>query len=390
MKFTKSSSVFNLSILCLAMIVCLASCKNDAVDPTPNMNESVASDTWISELKSVIDDTDYYYTLSLDENDENIALSNHRILKVDADGQIVSNIDFTPAAEDRVFTKIYKGKIYRFVDPNDFSNFDPNKNISLEIYDTSGALLSTHSLDADGLLYDVQIEDTEHIGMMVFNRDNFTMKVQKFHIDNGMLAEHVLSTSSSQPNRLFISEQGNYYCYHSGAAKTYFHFDNDLNLNVQNNFSSFFIRGIQPVPGRGMFAMGSKSGASMDFSFSNVSFAYIGEDGELNNRVDLEIDDSKRVYDFQINDEVLCIILGEPETNLGFQLRFFDLDFTPLSTLDIPGFGPTSNVILNDNGSFTFLYGFLPDPASTNFAESVPRIFKLDKTYTIPTTIIEQ
>ena len=110
-------------------------------------------------------------------------------------------------------------------------------------------------------------------------------------------------------------------------------------------------------------------------------------DGTFSNRIDLDIDPAKRDLGFQMNDEVICVSIVEPESTKNMEVLFFDFDFNPLSTLEIEGNVSSSNIIVNQEEGFSFLYGIKNDENSNEFfPECHPRLFNLDKTYEIPST----
>ncbi|MDA8693282.1 hypothetical protein N9L92_04400 [Saprospiraceae bacterium] len=368
-------SNFHLIIIMLAVAFSVTNCNDEETGLRGD------EDAWISVLRSIDDDKDNGYLLGIDEDDNTIAISNQRILLIDKQGQLFSNTEFSPPVKDRGRTNIHNGKIYRFSQDGSFDDFDPHSTITLEIFDLSGGLLSTHIIDADGLIFDVVVENDKMVGIMAYNVDNSIMKVQKFHIDNGLQAEYVTSIGGTGSTQLYIAENGDYHCFGVGP---YFQLDNDLNLKIEKEFAGLNVKNIKDIPGQGKFLLGTRRGSPRDYII-----AFVNDAGEEQYRKTIDTDLERSIETFQINDEVICINALKPEPNSNIELMFFDFDFNLLSTVDIDGQDIVSNIILNDNDSFTLIYGTETDNASSIF-DSRPRVFKFDKTYTIPTDVIEQ
>jgi len=94
----------------------------------------------------------------------------------------------------------------------------------------------------------------------------------------------------------------------------------------------------------------------------------------------------------QINDEKIFLMQEEPESSRNKLITILDYDLNIESKIDIPGNIVQSKMIINDIDSFSFVYGIAFDESNPDFfpEEYFTRIFKFDRTYTLPTYIIEQ
>jgi len=378
-------------LLQLSILFFLASCSN--FDETTFNDEEeggegvLLTDAWICDMKSYEEDH-WYYEMYLDANGDYIAVSDKRILKVNKDGVLNSMILITYPDDDPYRLKIYNDKIYRFHYDNDFQDFDPNQPIELQIYDFDFNLLSEHELDSKGLIYDVEIENDNMFGMLVYNPDASVMTLKKLHLNNGLISEIILSTSGTNPTNLHIADSGNYFCTASSTRDNFYLLDNDLNLIWANEYDEYTISDAKFIEGQGIYFTG---GVSPFVNPDRPSYvALIDLDGNKVNSV--EFDPGERWSpQMQINQDRICLTQTEPESGKNMLMSILDFNLNIESTLEIPGNYVRSRIIVNELGSFSFVYGIALDPNDPDvFPLSNNRIFKFDSTYDLPTNIIVQ
>jgi len=380
---------FGRVIAAMSLLFLVASCSN--IDQTVVTDVETASfmvtDSWICELRSFEEDG-WRYLLHAEDNGDYVAISDTRILRVSKDGILTSMISpVLPSDETSVF-KVFNGKIYRFYYINDFQDFDAFAKVSLQIYDLDFNLLSDTELETNGLVYDVEIENDNLFGMLVYNVDTYTMTLRKLNISGDLISEIVLSDSGTSPTNLHITEVGDYFCTASSSRDNFIYLDNDLNLLVETEFSDYTISDAKYIDGRGFYITGRVTPfADPD---RPTAVALIDLDGNQVNSVTFDQGERWSPY-MEINHEKICLMQSEPESGKDMLLTFLDYDLNIESNIEIPGNVAISDFVLNENNSFSFVYGFPLNPDDSEFfPERFTRIFKFDGSYTLPTNIIVQ
>ncbi len=377
-------------LLPICLIFLLASCTDidETIVTDEEIDESIAiTDAWICDMKSFQED-DWYYELYMQDNGDYIAVSESRLLKVSKDGILNSIIMIDYMDNDRSVVKIFNDKIYRFHYDNDFQNFDPTAPIKLQVYDFDMGLLSEQDLATTGLPYDIEIENDETFGLLVYDRDMNTMTLKKLGTSTGLIAEVVLSTNGTFPRSLHIFSNGDYLYTDSSTKNNMGLFDNDLNPKWAREFDNLLIRDAIYVAGEGFFISGSTTGGVFPDRPSFVALLDI--DGNLQNIYEYA-DTERWAPSMQINQDRICLTQTEPETSLNMLMTILDFDLNVESTQEIEGSIVFSEIILNENDSFSFVYGANIDPNDPNtFPDANTRIFKFDGSYDIPTNIIVQ
>ncbi len=372
------------------LLLLLSSCSDlDETTITEEEDEKsvVLTDAWICDMKSFEEDL-WRYEIFIDDNGDYTAVSNTRILKVSKDGILNSMILLTYPDTDNFVVRIFNGKIYRFHTSNEFQNYDPTEPLNLQVYDFDFNLLSSHVLNSNGIVYDVEIENDDEFGMLVYEVDNSTMTLKKFNLIDGSVLENVLSTTGTSPTNLHIAESGNYFCTASSTRKNFHFLDNDLNLIWENEFEEYTISDAKYVSGKGIYITGRVSSFVDPTRPSFV--ALIDTDGNKVNS--FEYDGGERWSPYmEINDDRICLVQTEPETGLNMLLSILEYDLTLESTIDIQGNIVQSDIIVNELGSFSFVYGIATDPTDPNtFPEVNTRIFKFGTSYGLPVNVIVQ
>lgn len=373
-----------------SLVLFLSNCTNIDQTTVTEVDENgqvlEASDSWICEMRSFSEDA-WRYEFYMQDNGDYVAVSNSRILRVSKDGILTSNTSIDFDDELREVYRIYNDKIYRFNYDNDFQEFDPEEPIKLQIYDLDFNLLSDVELDSKGLIYDVEIENENVFGFLIYNPDESQMKLKKIHMNDGLVAEIVLSTSGTKPRDLHISESGEYYCTDSSNQTNLYYLDDDLNLRWDKQFGDYVVSDAILVEGRGFYITGSIA----EFGSEEFIVALVDFNGDLINEV--VFDGGERWSpQIQINDEKIFLMQEEPESSRNKLVTILDYDLNIESKIEIPGNIVQSEMIINDNNSFSFVYGIAFDDLIPDFfpEEYFTRIFKFDRTYTLPTYIIEQ
>lgn len=380
-----SRLVFGLSLLLL-----LSSCNNvDEIIIVEEEEEGVTvfTDAWICDMQSFEEDF-WHYELYLEDNGDYLAISDTRILKVSKNGILNSMILLTYPDDDYDVVRVFNNKIYRFHYENEFQMFDPAQPLKLQIYDFDFILISEHILDSNGLIYDVEIESDNLFGMLVYNPDENKMRLKKIDLTDGLVSEFVLSTTGTNPTNLHILETGDYFCTAGSSQNNLFLFDNDLNLTWQNEINSYTISDAKYISGQGIYITGRGTSFS---SFAGLSYvALLDMDGNEINNIGYDADE-RRSPRIEINQERICLIQTEPESNKNMLFSILDYDLNIESTIEIPGNVVMSDVIVNENQSFSFVYGIAADLDDPDFFPlSNTRIFKFDASYTLPTNVIIQ
>ena len=374
----------------LSLVLLLTNCSNlDETRVTEvelDGEGPLVTDAWICDIKSFEEDF-WYYELYVEESGDYIAISKYRILKVSRDGLVKSMILITqPDEHDHVF-RIFNNRIYRFHTANEFQDYDPEISVGLQIYDFDFNLLSEHILDTKGLIFDVELESESVVGMLIYDADASSMTLKKLHINDGLILETILSTSGTNPTNLHILENGNYLCTATSTRRSLVYLDNQLNLLWEDTTNDLMISDAQYFPGKGIYIAGSRPLGNFEDS---TIIGLLDEDGSELNFVEFDAGDrwSPRM---EVTQDRVCLIQTEPESGRNMLLSIFNHDLQLENSIDIPGNYVQSEMVRNENGSISFVYGIAIDPDDPDFfPESNTRIFKFDETYTLPTNIIVQ
>ncbi len=378
-------------ILCFCLVLVVYSCENmdetEIIDTEVIGENFMLTDAWICDMKSFDEDA-WFYELHVQENGDYIAISNTRMLKVSKDGLLDAMIMLSYADDNFSIVRIFEDKIYRFHTANDFQDYDPDIPVQLDVYDFDFTLVNAYTLDTKGLIYDAEIEDASTVGLMIYDVDAVTMTVKKVHIEDGLMAANILSTNGTSPTNLTISEDGHYICSASSNKKNLSLLDNDLNIVWANEYDDYLVSDLKYVPGQGIFITGR---VSTFFDPNRPTYiALIDLDGSVLNSFIFDAGDRWAPF-LEINEDRICLVQTEPETGLNMLFSILDFDLNVESTLEIEGNIVQSDIELNENGSFSFVYGIAQDPEDPNtFPDKNTRIFKFDQTYTLPTNIIVQ
>ncbi len=350
-------------------------------------NSILITDAWICNMQSF--EEDYWrYELYMQDNGDYIAISDSRLLKVSSAGTLDAMIILNYDDDNDDIIKIYDDKIYRFHTENEFQNFDPNLPVKLDIYDLDFILQGEYELDTKGLIYDVEIESDEVFGLLSYNVDASTMTLKKVHLNSGLLAEQVLSTTGTSPTNLHIADTGDYFCTASSTRNNFVLLDNDLNILLQEELDQFIISDAKYIPGQGYYIAGRMS-TFVDPDKSTY-VALVDEAGSVLNTITFDSQERWSPY-MQINSERICLVQTEPESSKNMLMSLLDHDLEIQSTIEIPGNKVQSPIINNEIGSFSFVYGIAIDPDAPDFVPaSNTRIFKFDDTYELPTNVIIQ
>lgn len=375
-------------VLPLCLIFFITSCSN--LDDTTYEEENegaLLTDAWICDMQSFEEDQ-WYYELNINDEGDYVAVSRDRILKVNKDGILNSIILIDYQDDDRDIIRLQNGKIYRFHYDNDFQNFDASQPIKLQIYDFDLILLSEHTLDTNGIPYDVEIENDNTFGMLVYNVDESRMTLKKISLEAGLLAQQVLSTSGTSPTNLHILQTGNYFCTASSTRNNLFLLDNNLDILYENELGDYTIGDAKYVPGKGIYVMGSVASFADPDSPSYVALIDMNGDEVSSYRF---TPSDRWTLLMQVNDDRVCVVEAEPESLMNMRLTFLDFDLNVETAHEISGRAVASKIEVNENGSFSFIYGEAQDPNGDPFVSPYhTRIFKFDKTYSVPTNVIVQ
>jgi len=384
---SKSRFFFQISLLVL-----LGSCSN--LDETLTSDEiiedesPVLSDSWICDMKSFEEDNSSYI-IELQDNGDYLAIGAKRILKVSKDGMLESNVSIAFPDDDRFALRVFNDKIFRFHYDNDFQDFDPNQPVELQIYDFDFNLLGEHILDSKGLIYDVEIESENIYGMLIYVPDQGTT-LKKIDLNSGLISEiKLVDGVGTSPTNLHIAESGEYFCTDSGTRDNFFMLDNDFNLLVEKEYNQYLLTGLKYVPGVGIYISGSAADGP-NWPFTPTFLALLDLDGNIINSVEYDAGDRWQ-GPMQINDERIFLMQTEPESQKNMLLSILDYDLNVINSIVILGNKVQSNIVVNEIGSFSFIFGLALDPDNTDlWPPSRSRLFKFDNSYELPTHIIEQ
>ncbi len=373
------------SVLC--MIILLSNCSN--IDETTITEVEIGkpvTDAWICIFKSFEEDN-RRYELHMEDNGDYLAISDSRILKLSQDGILNSMTPISQPDDNHYILRVFDGKIYRFNAIDDIQNYDSTKNVEFKVYDFDFNLLNEQVLATTGLIYDVEIEDEEVFSMLVYFPDEFAMKLKRVSISDGVLAETVLSTNGTNPTNLHILDSGKYLCTDNSTLNHLHFLDKDLNIVWEEEIEDVLINDAAYIDGKGIYIYGRK----FHQNFENKSFvALLDMNGNLINNITLDQGDRSSPY-MGVNGERIFILQIEPGTALNMVLNVLDLDLNIEKTFQIPGRMVISDIINNDNESFSFIYGVAEDLNNTDWnGPSNTRLFKFNDTYTVPTNIIIQ
>ncbi len=370
------------------VIFLFASCSNfDTTNVTDNPEVLPIVDAWICDMQSLEEDG-WRYELYMRSNGNYVAVSDTRITKVTKDGFLESMILMSFDDDDVDIMRVYNDKIYRFHYNNDFQVFDPTEPLKLQVYDFDFNLLSEQILDSNGLIYDVEIENDDTFGMLVYDPDENTMTLKKIHRTDGLLADIDLSTSGTSPTNLHIVDNGLYMCTASSNKNNFFMLDNNLNILWAKEFNDYTINDANYIDGQGIYISGRVTPFADPERPTYV--ALIDFDGNEINSVRYDPGERWGPY-MQVNDDKICLTQTEPESGINMLMTILDYNLNIESTLEIPGNIVQSDIIVNELGSFSFVYGNAIDPDDPDFFPEVNnRIFKFDTSYELPSMVIVQ
>lgn len=359
--------------------------------------ESVLPDSWIAEIDSIEDDN-WRYILGVDENNDYLAVTEERILKVDKEGNLIANLgyDYDRTYPDyKIIRRIFDNQIFVFSS----SSSDYESNIVLSIYNDLGNLLESVELDVKGVLEDVEIQDKNTYGIIVYEGVSRSLKLFKTDKVTGVISQVILGGNSIEwniPDNLHISNSGEYICTNRSDVNTTDNnlcfLDENLNLKWAKKISGLQIEYANPVPGIGIYISGSVKSNEFDKNY----VALISEDGEEIFRYEYESNADNWEYemwtrDLKVSSDGTQVAVLEAVVELATHSRvlIFDKDLNLESTLEIEGNVSLSNLVENENGSFSFMYGIKADSEDEElFPITNPRFFKLNKDFVLPETYI--
>lgn len=377
-------------MLQICFVVALTNCSNtDNLIVEEEAAAVVVTDSWICDIESIVEDDWIQFQIHMDESGDYVAISQDKLLKVSKDGFLNSVIILNLPDSNYGRFRFYKDKIYRFHTANNSSVNDPTIPMQLDIYDFDFNLVASHVLDTNGILWDAEIENATTVGILAYDGDNNTMTLKKLDIDTGLIAERVLSTNGTKPRDLNITSSGEYYCTDSSTQDNLFLLDNNLNMVWTKQFSDYVISDSEYVPNVGIFLTG-RSASSFGAPSISTIVALVDFDGNIVKSQEYNSGDRWAPY-IKVSDDRICIVQTEPESGLNMLYSILDYDLNILNSEDIAGNVIHSEIIENELGSFSFVYGIAVDEDDPEFfPETNTRIFKFDDTYELPTNIIIQ
>ena len=350
-------------------------------------------DSWISEIDSVEEDGYNRYTLGIDDESNYLAVSQNRILRLDKNGEMLLNINNAFESEEEIFLKqrIFNNTIYSFKTTYSVSleDYNPDGKIELDIYNNSGDLIENLELDTGGnFLRDVEIEDENTFGMLFYNPTDSSLTLKRVKKNEGIV-EEVLVHSSGSSGNLHISETGEYFCTLSASPIVNFYFfDNNLNLKWSKAFKGMLIHSAKSVQGKGIYIAGSQTPYE---SFINF-IALISENGVEMTKYEYQSNNDDWLYEMWVQDlqvssdgSRVALLESVAEITTNSRVLLFDEDLNLDSSLVVEGNIGLSNLVENENNSFSFMNSIKADDTDTSsFPITNPRFFKLNEDFVLP------
>lgn len=344
-------------------------------------------DSWVCDMESLLDDN-FYYELNTNSDDDYLAVESNRIIKVCKNGLFLQSFYKPFSSEDWNSIKlILEDKIYSFSTANDnISPYDPKEKVRLNIYEEDGDLAESLELEALGLIDDIVIENENIFGLLLAEPDKGTLTLKRIHKSDGVLSEFVVTRSGSILHDVYITKVGNYICTHGSNFNGFdnlFYLDNNLNLLWSKSFSDILICDAEFVSNKGIYVAGFDVDRQSGLNFVGL----ITEDGVIANKrsfVNKDGDSTFRIVDLKVTNKYVFVSETFPESKLVMRISVFNHDLERITSHTLKGRAATSNLVVNENGSISFLYGRKKD------AVPHPRIFKLNQSFEIPEMIITQ
>ena len=363
-------------------------------DDNPDDTQGGSNDGWISNLGL----DSYSGELVIRNTDEYLVAGNDYILKVDVNGNVTQEIQdpfSQPAMGLFAKTKIFDDKVYRITSIG-FGNTDATQKMELEIYDNNGNLLESTELEATNTLIDVIIESNK-ITLLTWNWNDSSVQGASTHVfqvdyDGQLLFDKNLTSFPNVQGRVFDFiqlEDGNFlFEYNKTLYKVGPTFD-PISTYTSNNTIHHFIEG----PSGNIYAGGHMSATSNYLLKLDANLNMVNEtsfDNALVNPI-IDINIGYAVGGLAVDgDHVYCM---EVAYEYGQELRIqcYDQNLNHKNEFVVEGSGPRSDLMINELGSVSFLYGN-PYADFEDFPDtSVPteaRLYKINLDCGIPETIV--
>ncbi len=384
--FIKSNNFYFL--ICLVSVIFCLGCNKDS-----NMGDLLGptSRPWISHAG--LDRNTGELSIN-DANDYHIVGSDY-ILKVDVNGSVTEEIqDPFSAPESGLFAKweMYDEKIYRITSIG-FSNEDDEQKMGLEIYGLDGNLTESLELDARYTLIDVVMEE-DKITLLTWDWNDPNTLGARTHIfqvdyDGQLLFDDRLSALPEITGRVFDFMQladGNFlFDYDKTLYKVNNQFEPIASLTMSNTIHEYtedadgniYVAGIISDDTNYITKLDSDLNVSNEISFNNELMAPL--DPALS---------SYAFGDLLVDGDNLYTMEVAFEYGQELRIQCFDLDLNKHHEFILEGSGPLSDLVLNELGSVSFLYG-LPNEDLPNVNPTEVRLFKIGTDCQIPELIIE-
>ena len=375
-------------LLCLVLVFHCFGCDDDtSLDSTIDNASNVKG--WISNLGLERNSGE----LSINQSNDYLIVGSDYIMEVDDEGNVMQTIQqpFNPPSTGLSSRyKIFNDKVYRFTSIG-FSNEDSEKKIELEIYDKNGNLENSLVLDAKYTLIDIIIEE-DKMTLLTWDwndPDASGARTQIFQVDtNGqLLFQDRLTSFPNIRGRVFDLinlEDGNFL----------FEYDKTL-YKVTNEFEP--ISSFATMNTVHHFTEGPNGNIYVGGIISGIENYLIKLDGDLNklneitfnNELVAPIHPSLTNYAFgglAIVGNNLYTLEVAYEYGQELRLQCFDLDFNKNNEFILEGSGPLSDLMINELGSVSFLYGnpFGPFEEFPDLTPTEVRLFKLDADCQLP------
>lgn len=381
-------------LLCAVLILLCFSCSDD-IDSIENLPGSSADTDWISNLGLETN----WGELSMTNSNGYQVVGLDYILKIDADGNVTEEIQ-NPFSEPEsglfAITRVFDDKIYRFASIG-YSSEDTDQKMEMEIYDMNGNLIESTTLEATYTLIDVVIEQ-DRITLLTWDwndPDTTGASTNVFQVDYSgqLLFEKRLTSIPAITGRVFeliLLDDGNFLIeYDKTLYKVNDEFEPISTFTFDDRVHTFM-----EGPNGNIYAGG--------FTQENTNFIVMLDsdlnkvnETSFNNELLNPTHPSLLYYAFgslAVHDGNLYSLEVAFEYAQELRIQCFDLNLNEKNEFILEGSGPLSDLMINELGSVSFLYGrpyapFEETPDTSNPTEA--RLFKLGGDCQIPEVTID-
>lgn len=346
-----------------------------------------SQDSWICSLESIVNEKYNNYELAIDSANNYLVVGRDEIIKVSSDGELIYYIENAFEKDsNQCIKRIFDGQILCFYSGIKQKPIDEQR-IYLKIYNETGVLQESLDLQTKGYLYDVEIERKNVYGLLLSNRYGGRNFLQRVHKDLGVLGTKKFKNFRDMSS-LTITSSKKYLASSCSGSKNLSYLDVGLRTIWNADHRDILVCGVAPYSEKGVYITGSTNDTRKNYVALAKDYGAIAKRYEYSS---YDTKDSYHVSDVVVNDKYVVVTETDAEIKRTLRILVFNHDLELISTYSIEGLLSTSNLVENENKSFSFVYSQKVNQADSSWTQPVfPRIFKLDQTLSIPDKVIVQ